>query len=177
MEKDYTSFMEANEDGSFKLSDTSKLDSYIDSMVSKGVESYKTKLAKEQERAKMTEQEQYAEKLKEIEQMKLDWENEKKTQMKAIISEKAKTKLSTNFSKKEIELFLTHITDNEKESMKYIDAIVEERNNFIEETKKKLIEELQSNEPKTKTQANSNNGSSNRQEVKKTSQQIKDMYK
>lgn len=176
MEKDYTSFMEKNDDGSIKV-DTIKLDSYIDSMVSKGVESYKNKVAKEQERAKMTEQEQYADKLKEIEQMKLDWENEKKTQMKEIISEKAKTKLSTNFSEKEIKLFLNHITDNEKESMAYIDAIVEERNKFIDETKKKLIEELQSNEPKTKTQTNSTNGSSNQKVVKRTSQEIKDMYK
>ena len=58
MELDYASFMENNEDGSIKSFDKSKLESYVDSLISKGVnsgvESYKAKVAKEQEREKMS---------------------------------------------------------------------------------------------------------------------------
>ena len=181
MENDYTSFMEKNEDGSIKSFDEGKLASYIDSLVSKGVnsgvESFKAKLAKEQEREKMTADEQLADKMKEFEKAKTEWEENYKAQRRELVVEKAKSKLSANFSESEIDLFTKHITDDEKESMKYIDSLVAERTKFLEESKKKIIEELQSQQPQGASQSNTDNVSNNRKEVKRTSQDIKNLYK
>ena len=181
MENDYTSFMEKNEDGSIKSFDENKLSSYIDSLISKGVntgiENYKAKVAKDQEREKMTADEQLADRLKEFEKAKAEWEKDYKAQRRELVIEKAKSKLSANFSESEIALFTQHITEDEKESMKYIDSLVEERAKFLEESKKKLIEELQSKQPQGASQSNTENVSNNRKEVKRTSQDIKDLYK
>ena len=181
MENDYTSFMEKNEDGSIKSFNEEKLASYIDSLVSKGVnsgvESYKAKVAKDQERQKMTADEQLADRLKEFEKEKAEWEKNYKDQRRELVVEKAKSKLSANFSESEIELFTKHITDDEKESMKYIDSLVAERTKFLEENKKKIIEELQSKQPQGASQSNTDNVSNNRKEVKKSSQDIKNLYK
>ena len=181
MENDYTSFMEKNEDGSIKSFNEEKLASYIDSLVSKGVnsgvESYKAKVAKDQERQKMTADEQLADKLKEFEKEKAEWEKNYKDQRRELVVEKAKSKLSANFSESEIELFTKHITDDEKESMKYIDSLVAERAKFLEDSKKKIIEELQSKQPQGASQSNTDNVSNNRKDVKKSSQDIKNLYK
>lgn len=181
MENDYTSFMEKNEDGSIKSFDENKLSSYIDSLISKGVntgiENFKAKVAKDQEREKMTADEQLADRLKEFEKAKAEWEKDYKAQRRELVIEKAKSKLSANFSESEIALFTQHITEDEKESMKYIDSLVEERAKFLEESKKKLIEELQSKQPQGASQSNTENVSNNRKEVKRTSQDIKDLYK
>lgn len=181
MENDYTSFMEKNEDGSIKSFNEEKLASYIDSLVSKGVnsgvESYKAKVAKDQERQKMTADEQLADKLKEFEKEKAEWEKNYKDQRRELVVEKAKSKLSANFSESEIELFTKHITDDEKESMKYIDSLVAERTKFLEDSKKKIIEELQSKQPQGASQSNTDNVSHNHKDVKKSSQDIKNLYK
>lgn len=181
MENDYTSFMEKNEDGSIKSFNEEKLASYIDSLVSKGVnsgvESYKAKVAKDQERQKMTADEQLADKLKEFEKEKAEWEKNYKDQRRELVVEKAKSKLSANFSESEIELFTKHITDDEKESMKYIDSLVAERAKFLEDSKKKIIEELQSKQPQGASQSNTDNVSNNHKDVKKSSQDIKNLYK
>lgn len=181
MENDYTSFIEKNEDGSIKSFDEAKMASYIDSLVSKGVnagvETYKAKVAKDQERAKMTADEALADKMKEFEKLQADWESTRKAQMRELVVEKAKSKLASNFSETEIELFTKHITDDEKESMKYIDSLVAERTKFLEESKKKIKEELQTNQPASKSQSNSENVSTNQKVVKKSSQDIKELYK
>lgn len=181
MELDYTSFMENNEDGSIKSFDKSKLESYVDSLISKsintGIENYKAKVAKEQEREKMTADQQLAEKMKDFEKLQAEWETTRKNQMRELVVEKAKSKLSANFSESEIELFTKYINDDEKESMKYIDSLVAERTKFLEESKKKLIEELQSKQPPSTSQSNTDNPSSNPKPVKKTSQDIKNLYK
>lgn len=180
MENDYTSFIEKNEDGSIKSFDESKLSSYIDSLVSKGVnagvESYKSKIAKDQEREKMTADEKLADQMKEFEKLKADWETTRKSQMRDIVVEKAKAKLASNFSESEIELFTKHITDNEKESMEYVESLVAERVKFLEESKKKIIEELQSKQPQSTTQSNAKDDSGNQQPVKRTAQEIKEFY-
>ena len=181
MELDYTSFMENNEDGSFKSLDKGKLESYIDSLISKGVnsgvESYKAKVAKEQERERMTADEKLSAERKEFEKLQAEWEETRKSQMRDIVIEKAKAKLASNFSESEVELFTKHITDNEKESLAYIDSLVAERTKFLEESKKKLIEELQTQQPQGTSQSNTDNVSNNRKEVKRTSQDIKNLYK
>lgn len=182
MEIDYASFMENNEDGSIKSFDKSKLESYVDSLISKGVnsgvESYKAKVAKEQEREKMTADEKLSAERKEFEKLQAEWEKTRKSQMRDIVVEKAKAKLANNFSKSEIELFTKHITDDEKESLAYIDSLVAERTKFLEESKKKLIEELQSKQPQSNSQSNANANSGNQpQPVKRTSQDIKNLYK
>lgn len=181
MENDYSSFMEKNEDGSIKSFDESKLSSYIDSLISKGVnsgvENYKAKIAKEQEREKMSADEKLSAERKEFEDLKAEWETTRKSQMRDLVAEKAKAKLATNFSETEIELFLQHITDDEKASMKYVDSLVAERVKFLDESKKKLIEELQSNQPKATTQSNTSLNRTNQQTVKQNSQDIKNLYK
>ena len=69
-------------------------------------------------------------------------------------NEKAKAKLANDFSETEIELFTKNITDDEKESLKYIDALVAERKKFLDESQKKIIEKLQSNQPSSSTESN-----------------------
>ena len=182
MELDYASFMENNEDGSFKALDKKKLESYVDSLISKGVnsgvESYKAKIAQEQEREKMTADEKLSAERKEFEKLQAEWEKTRKSQMRDIVIEKAKAKLASNFSQSEVELFTKHITDDEKESIAYIDSLVAERTKFLEDSKKKIIEELQSKQPSSNSQSNANATSGNEpQPVKRTSQEIKDLYK
>lgn len=181
MENDYSSFMERNEDGSIKSFDEGKLSSYIDSLISKGVnsgvENYKAKIAKEQEREKMSADEKLSAERKEFETLKAEWETTRKSQMRDIVAEKAKAKLATNFSETEVALFLQHITDDEKESMKYVDSLVSERVKFLEESKKKMIEEMQSNQPAVSSNANTTPKGQTNQTVKRNSQDIKNLYK
>lgn len=182
MENDYSSFMERNEDGSIKSFDESKMASFIDSLVSKGVnsgiENYKTKMAKEQELSKMSEQEKLTKEREDFEKLKSDWETTMKAQKRDLVVEKAKAKLGTNFSETEIALLTANVTDDEKTSLKYIDDLVAERAKFIEEKTKKLIEEIQSKQPVSTTQSNTTNGQFNQNAVKtKTAQEIKNLYK
>lgn len=177
MENDYSAFLEKNEDGSIKSFDESKMTSYIDSLVSRGVDSYKAKVAKEQEIAKMTNEEKLAAQMKELEKAKADWEETRKAQKREIVVERAKSKLNNNFSEAEIELLVKHVTDDEKESMKYIDALIAERSKFVEEKTKSIIEELQSKQPKSLSQANNETAKNNQAPVKKTQQEIKNYFK
>ena len=176
MENDYSSFIEKNEDGSIKSVDEGKLTSYIDSLVSKGVESYKAKTAKEAELAKMTADEQLNARIKEFETKQAEWEANQKKQMRDIVIERAKTRLGENFSEEEKKLLLLNVTDNEKESMKYIDSLVAERTKFIEEKTKSIIEKLQSKQPTSSSQANSQDEGSQTKPVKKSSQDIRKIY-
>ena len=177
MENDYSSFIEKNEDGTVKSFDEGKLTSYIDSLVSKGVESYKAKTAKEAEIAKMTADEQLNARIKEFEKQQAEWEVTLKNQKKDIVVEKAKAKLGDNFSEEEKKLLLQNVTDDEKASMKYIETLVAERTKFIEEKTKSIIDKLQSQQPASNTQANSDNGNNQQKPVKKNAQEIRNMYK
>ena len=177
MENDYSSFIEKNEDGSIKSFDETKMTSYIDSLVSKGVESYKAKTAKEAEIAKMTADEQLNARIKEFEKQQAEWEVTVKSQKRDIVVEKAKAKLGDNFSEDEKKLLLQNVTDDEKTSMKYIETLVAERLKFIEEKTKSIIDELQSKQPTSNSQSNSKDEGSQTTPVKKNLQDIKNFYK
>lgn len=154
MENDYSSFLQKDENGSITSFDESKMASYIDSLVSKGVDSYKAKVAKEQEMSKLDGEQRLAKQMEEFEASKKEWELSMKNQRRDLVVEKAKAKLANDFSETEIELFTKNITDDEKESLKYIDALVAERKKFLDESQKKIIEKLQSNQPSSSTESN-----------------------
>lgn len=154
MENDYSSFLQKDENGSITSFDESKMASYIDSLVSKGVDSYKAKVAKEQEMSKLDGEQRLAKQMEEFEASKKEWEISMKNQRRDLVVEKAKAKLANDFSETEIELFTKNITDDEKESLKYIDALVAERKKFLDESQKKIIEKLQSNQPSSSTESN-----------------------
>lgn len=154
MEKDYSSFLQKDDNGSITSFDESKMASYIDSLVSKGVDSYKAKVAKEQEMSKLDGEQRLAKQMEEFEASKKEWELSMKNQRRDLVVEKAKAKLANDFSETEIELFTKNITDAEKESLKYIDALVAERKKFLDESQKKIIEKLQSNQPSSSTESN-----------------------
>ena len=154
MENDYSSFLQKDENGSITSFDESKMASYIDSLLSKAVASYKAKVAKEQEMSKLDGEQRLAKQMEEFEASKKEWEISMKNQRRDLVIEKAKAKLANDFSETEIELFTKNITDDEKESLKYIDALVAERKKFLDESQKKIIEKLQSNQPSSSTESN-----------------------
>lgn len=178
MANDYSSFMEKAEDGSIKSFDENKLGSYIDSLVSKGVESYKAKAEKEQKMAQMTGEEQMAQLRKDFEAEKANWEANMKARQREFVVKQAKSRLADTFSETEIELLTKNVTDNEEESLKYIDSLVEERNKFNELTKQRLIEELQRKTPQARTSQTANtNGSSQKAFVEKSADEIKNKFR
>ena len=187
-EKDYSSFIQRGEDGNVTSFDENKFSSFMDALinekVNKGIDNYKTKVAKEQEMAKMSSDEKYNQMLKdleikekEIEARQAEWETQRKSQMRDIVVEKAKSKLSDKFSQTEIDLLIQNVTDDEKTSLKYIDKLVEERTKFLEESEKKLIEKLQSNQPPVSVKSNSINDINQQPAMKRTKQDIKNLYK
>lgn len=180
-EKDYSSFMQRGEDGAVTSFDEDKFSSFIDSLigekVNKGIENYKAKTAKEQEMAKMSNDEKYNQLIKEFETKQAEWENLRKSQMRDIVVEKAKSKLAGKFSESEIKLLTANVSDDEKASLKYIDELVAERDKFLEESKKQLIEELQSKQPKSSTTTNASSDNNRTPEQRKNVQAIKDLYK
>lgn len=182
MENDYSSFLEKNDDGSVKSFDESKFASYVDSLISKGVnsgvENYKNKVAKEQELSKMSDQEKFTKEKEDFEKLKSDWETTMKQQKRELVVEKAKAKLANNFSESEIALLTANVSDDEKSSLKYIDDLVAERTKFIDAKTKEIIEKIQSKQPVITTQSNTKNESTNQNAVKqKTAQEIKNIYK
>ena len=74
MENDYSSFLQKDENGSITSFDESKMASYIDSLVSKGVDSYKAKVAKEQEMSKLDGEKKLEKQMEEFEASKKEWE-------------------------------------------------------------------------------------------------------
>jgi hypothetical protein len=178
MEKDFSSFMQKGEDGAISSFDETKFNSFIDSEISKAVESFKTKFEKEQARASMNEQEKLQEQLKEFEQAKAEFEASMKAQKTELVKTKAETKLkSANFTDKEIELLTKYVTEDEKASLAVIDEMIAERTKYMDDSKKKIIEELQGKQPKGQSQSNAEDKNANEQPVKRTSQDIKNLYK
>lgn len=176
MENDYSSFMQKDDNGSITSFDESKLSSYIDSLVSKGVESYKAKVAKEQEMSKLDGEQRLAKQMEEFEASKKEWETSMKAQKRELVVEKAKTKLATDFSENEIALLTKNITDDEKESLKYIDELVAERKKFLDESQKKFLEKLQGNQPSSDSQSNAD-GKIEKPAQGYSANEIKDRYK
>jgi hypothetical protein len=178
---DFSSFMEKNEDGSIKSLDEGKMQSYIDSLISKGVnagvESYKAKQAEAERISKMTADEQMALRQKEFDDKVAQWEATVRSQKRDLVVEKAKTRLEPLFSAKEIELLSKNISDDEKESLKYVDLLVAERTKFVEEKTKSIKEELQSKQPVSSSQSNTQDEEPNQKVAKRTQQDIKNMYK
>ena len=180
MENDYSSFIEKGDDGSIKSFDESKLTSYIDSCISKGVESYKAKVQKEQETAKLTEEEKLTKEREDFENLKREWEQTMKSQKRDLVVEKAKAKLSSKFSETEIKLLTSNVTDDEKTSMKYIDDLIAERDKFLEESKNKIMQELQSKQPRVTSNQQSEQGFNNHNDktaIRNKMQNIKNIYK
>lgn len=178
MENDYSSFLQKGEDGSVQSFDESKLQSYIDSMVGQGVTAFKNKFEKEQQKASMTEQQKFDAAKAEFEEQKNQFNEYMKAQKTELVLAKAKVKLaSANFSEKEIEILSKSINDDEKSSLEMIDALVAERQKSREDERKKLIEEIQSNQPRTGSQANAGNEKSQTEVKKRTSKDILNLYK
>lgn len=177
MENDYSSFMQKNDDGSVASFDNEKFTSFIDASIGKAVEAYKAKAQKEQEKANMNENERIAKEREEFEAEKLAWSNSMKSQKRDLVIEKAKAKLSNGFSETEIALFTQNVTDDEKTSLKYIEDLVAERNKFLEDSKKKLIEELQNKQPVSSSQSNADSGKNQTKSSTISSDDIKNIYK
>lgn len=178
MANDYSSFLQKGEDGSVQSFDESKLQSYIDSMVGQGVTAFKNKFEKEQQKASMTEQQKFDTARAEFEEEKNKFNEFMKSQRTELVLAKAKVKLANaNFSEKEIEILSKSINDDEKSSLEMIDALVAERQKSREDDRKKLIEDLQRNQPKTSIQANAGKEKGQIEVKKRTSQDIKNLYK
>jgi len=177
MPNDYSSFMQKGEDGSIQSFDETKMQSYIDSLVNKGVDAFKAKFEKEQAKANMSEQEKFDARVKEFEEIQAKFNESMKTQKIELITEKAKARLEkAEFSEAEIAVLTKFITEDEKSSLEMIDSLVAERQKLFDENKQKLIEELQAKQPKTGTTSNAKN-EKNPEVIKRTSEDIKNLYK
>lgn len=178
MENDYSSFLQKGEDGSVQSFDEKKLQSYIDSMVGQGVTAFKTKFEKEQQKASMTEQQKFDEEKAEFEKSKKDFDDFMRNERTQLVVAKAKVKLSgSNFTDKEIEILSKTINDDENSSMEMIDNLISERQKLVEQIRQKVIEEIQSNHPKTGSQSNTKDEPKHKEVKSKTSQDIKNLYK
>lgn len=177
MPNDYSSFMQKGEDGSIQSFDETKMQSYIDALVNKGVDTFKAKFEKEQAKANMSEQEKFDARVKEFEELQASFNETMKTQKIELITEKAKARLEkAEFSEAEIAVLTKFITEDEKTSLEMIDSLVAERQKLFDENKQKLIEELQAKQPKTGTTSNAKN-EKNPEVIKRTSEDIKNLYK
>ena len=177
MPNDYSSFMQKGEDGSIQSFDETKMQSYIDALVNKGVDAFKAKFEKEQAKANMSEQEKFDARVKEFEEIQAKFNESMKTQKIELITEKAKARLEkAEFSEAEIAVLTKFITEDEKSSLEMIDSLVAERQKLFDENKQKLIEELQAKQPKTGTTSNAKN-EKNPEVIKRTSEDIKNLYK
>ncbi len=177
MPNDYSSFMQKGEDGSIQSFDETKMQSYIDALVNKGVDSFKAKFEKEQAKANMSEQEKLNADKVEFEKQREEFLNTMKAQKIELITEKAKARLEkAEFSEAEIAVLTKFITEDEKTSLEMIDSLVAERQKVFDENKQKLIEEIQAKQPSTGTTSNAKS-EKQPEVVKRTSEDIKNLYK
>ena len=171
---DYSMYLQKNEDGtmSFDSENFEKaLNAEIDSKVSKGVESFKTSYEKKANEAKMSEQEKF-------EQEKREFEEYKRNSKTELVTAKAKSRLEgKGFSETEIKTLLGFVNDDEEASLAVIDTLVAERTKFVEDNKKKTMEELQKAQPTAKTSSNASDKDEAVQPIKRTAQDIKNRYK
>jgi hypothetical protein len=172
---DYSMYLQKNEDGtmSFDSENFEKaINAEIDRQVSKGVESFKTSYEKKANEAKMSEQEKF-------EQEKREFEEYRKNAKVELITAKAKAKLEgKGFSETEVKTLLNFINDDEEASLSVIDTLVAERTKFVEDSKKKTMEELQKAQPTAKTSPNNASDKDEAvQPIKRTAQDIKNRYK
>jgi hypothetical protein len=132
-------FATIDENGALALDNdsfTKSLNSYVDSAVSKAVETAKTNWEKKTNEAKMSEQEKFVKE-------KEDFATYKQTEMTNINREKARTKLSgKNFTEDEINVIISNITDN-ADTLNNIDVFVSQRDKVLADYKQKIIEEMQ----------------------------------
>lgn len=178
MANDYSSFMQRGEDGAVQSFDDAKFQSYVDSAISKGVTAFQEKFEKKQAEANMTDQQKFEQARQDLEKAKEDFARDMKAQRTEIVADKAKVKLqSASFSEKEIEILTKYVTDDEKSSFEMIDALITERQKLFEDNKKKVIENIQSRQPKSSTQANAEGNSTQVTAKKMTSQDIKNHYR
>lgn len=160
---DYSMYLKTNEDGtqSFdKVGFDKALQSEIDSAVSKGVETFKKSYEKKIESDKMTEREKFDAERKEFEEYRINAKKE-------IVSAKAKSRLEgKGFSENEITTLLNFVSDDEEASLKIIDTMVTERTKLLEDNNKKVLEQLQKQQPKVSTTSNTKAGEENKKPAK-----------
>lgn len=147
---DIEKYVRLNDEGKIEI-DKDAFQSGLDAEIYKAVDTYRKGKGKEEMRkqledeAKQTADERLRKEREEFEAYKLS-ETIKLNQAKA------KTRLADKgFSEKEIEIMLSHVDNDEEKSLSTIDTLIAERQKFIEETNKRAIENLQSQQ-----QANSN---------------------
>ena len=138
-------FAKVDENGGLVLDDAAfnkALNSFVDSSVSKAVDTAKTNWEKKANEAKLSEEEKLAQARQEFEIFMRD-------EKKKINQEKAKAKLTgKNFTKEEIEVMLEAINDDES-SLKSVDIFVAQRDKVLADYKQKLIEEMQTKQAPT----------------------------
>ena len=132
-------FAKVDENGALVLDNeafSKSLSSYVDSSVSKAVDSARANWEKKANEAKLSEAEKFAQEKQEFEQFM-------KTERGNINKEKAKAKLAgKNFTKEEIEVMLEAVNDDEA-SLKSVDVFVAQRDKVLADYKQKLLEEMQ----------------------------------
>lgn len=147
---DIEKYVRLNDEGKIEI-DRDAFQSGLDAEIYKAVDKYRNGKGKDEirkqleEEAKQTADERLKKERDEFEAYKLS-ETIKLNQAKA------KNRLADKgFSEKEIEIMLSHVDNDEEKSLSTIDTLIAERQKFIEETNKRAIENLQSQQ-----QTNSN---------------------
>ena len=170
---DYSMYLKTNEDGTQTFDNAGfqkAMQSEIDSAVSKGVETFKKSYEQKLANEKLSEQEKFENEKKEFEAYRINAKKE-------IVSAKAKARLEgKGFSETEISTLLGFVSDDEDASLKVIDTMVAERTKFIDDTNKKVLEELQKNQPKVSTTSNAEKTGKQAPVKQKTAEEILQSY-
>ena len=152
---DIKKFVTVGEDGTATI-DSEAFQREFDAEISRAVEKNKSKevaklkdeVRKELEQeAKLTAEEKLTQQMAEFEKYKLET-------MISLNQEKAKAKLDgKGFTEEEVAFYLSTISDN-AESIGKLDTIIEARAKSYEQTKAKLLEDLQKQQDTTKSESN-----------------------
>lgn len=149
---DISKFVTVGEDGGLNI-DNDGFQREFDSTIRNAVEKNKNGKLKEEIRKELEEEA----KLSAEQKLQKDREEFEALKLKSLIEinqAKAKAKLDgKGFSEKEITFILNSVSDKE-DSLLMIDDLVAERNNLINENRKRAIEELQTQQETTKPSLN-----------------------
>lgn len=149
---DISKFVTVGEDGGLNI-DNDGFQREFDSTIRNAVEKNKNGKLREEIRKELEEEA----KLSAEQKLQKDREEFEALKLKSLIEinqAKAKAKLDgKGFSEKEITFILNSVSDKE-DSLSMIDDLVAERNNLINENRKRAIEELQTQQETTKPSLN-----------------------
>jgi len=166
-------FAKVDENGGLVLDNDAfnkSLNSYVDSSISKAIESAKANWEKKANEAKLSEEEKFA-------QAKQDFEIFMRNEKKSINQEKAKAKLSgKDFTKEEIDVLIESVTDDAN-SLKSVDVFVSQREKVLAGYKQKLIEELQTKQDSKPVPPAADNEPTEHKTHSRTRQEILNNYK